>query len=256
MRAVALSLATAFFYILWLSGTPMRFLSRRALYRWRNFNFRTWAKSVAFLLGMKIRVKGTPPQAPFFLVSNHLSYMDIIAFAARVDSVFVAKSDVAGWPVLGLLSRSIGTIFVRRDLKKDVLRVNALIQQALAEKKGVLLFPEGTSTNGAEVLPFRPALLEPAVRASYPVSYASILYATPAGEAPAAHSVCWWGDMTFMPHFRRLLRLKSFEVTLFFGAHSVRADDRKQLARQLREAVQQQFSAPAHRWEPCKPVAL
>ncbi len=233
---------TVFFYLLWLTFTPLVLNSKRISYWWRNFNFRGWAKVTAALLKIRLIVKGTPPRAPFLIVSNHLSYIDIIAFASQVDVVFVAKSDVAAWPALGLLCRSMGTIFVNRRSRKDVVRVNALIGQALAEGKGVLIFPEGTSTAGDEVLPFHSALLEPAVTGGYPVSFATVSYQTAPGQPSAQSSICWWGAMTFLPHLYRLLQLPSFEATLVFGSHSIRADDRKVLAKKLWQGVNDEFA--------------
>lgn len=242
-RALILCLVTVFFYLLWVTIMPLLVVSEKAAYWWRNFNFRTWAKLTSTLLGMRVVARGTPPHAPFLLVSNHLSYMDIVAFAWRLDCVFIAKSEVATWPVLGLLCRSMGTIFVDRNSRPDVLRVNRLIEKALRSGKGILLFPEGTSTPGAEVLPFHSALLEPAVRRACPVSFATVSYRTAVGQAPAHQSVCWWGEMSFLPHFYRLLQLKSVEATLVFGSHSIRADDRKLLARKLWQAVKDEFIA-------------
>ena len=158
----------------------------------------------------------------------------------------------ANWPVLGLLCRSMGTIFVDRNSRLDVLRVNRLIEQALRSGKGVLLFPEGTSTPGSEVLPFHSALLEPAVQEGCPVSFATVSYRTPVGQAPAHLSVCWWGEMSFLPHFYRFLQLKSVEATLVFGSHSIRADDRKLLARKLWQAVKDEFIPVVETEELCK----
>jgi 1-acyl-sn-glycerol-3-phosphate acyltransferase len=250
-RALALCLVTASFYLLWITVMPLCVLVK-ASYWWRNFNFRTWAKLTCVLLGMRLEVRGSPPQAPFFLVSNHLSHVDIVAFASQLDCVFIAKSEVAGWPVLGLLCKSMGTIFVDRNSRLDVLRVNRLIEEALASGKGVLLFPEGTSTLGAEVLPFHSALLEPAVRRGCPVSFATVSYRTAVGQTPAHESVCWWGEMPFLPHFYRLLQLRSLEATLVFGSHSIRADDRKLLARKLWQAVKDEFIAVVAAEELCK----
>jgi len=240
-RVVPLCAITAFIYLLWAFITPLLLASEKAAYWWRSFNFRTWAKLTNTLLGIRVESRGTPPRAPFFLVSNHLSYMDIVAFAAHLDCVFVAKSEVANWPVLGLLCRSMGTIFVDRNSRMDVLRVNRLIERALRRGKGVLLFPEGTSTPGAAVLPFHSALLEPAVQQGCPVSFAAVSYCTPVGQAPAHLSVCWWGEMSFLPHLYRLLQIKSVEATLVFGSHSIRADDRKVLARKLWQAVNEEL---------------
>jgi 1-acyl-sn-glycerol-3-phosphate acyltransferase len=254
LRGLAFCLVTFFFYGLWLSPTPFLLLLEKVSYRWRSFNFRNWAKATSVLLRMRISVEGIQPEPPFLAVSNHLSYLDVVTLASQLDCVFIAKSDVAGWPVLGLLCRSMGTIFVNRNSRKDVLRVNALIETALAAGKGVLLFPEGTSTAGVEVLPFHSALLEPAARAGYPVSYATINYRTPAEEPPASLSVCWWGEMTFLSHLCRLFQLTSFDATVKFGSHSIRADDRKMLASELWQAMQEEFVPSAKTEEPCKPV--
>ena len=240
-RAVAFCAITAFFYLLWACITPLLLVSEKASYAWRSFNFRTWAKLTNTLLRMRVVARGAPPRAPFFLVSNHLSYMDIVAFAARLDCVFIAKSEVANWPVLGLLCRSMGTIFVDRNSRMDVLRVNRLIERALRSGKGVLLFPEGTSSPGAEVLLFHSALLEPAVQQGCPVSFATVSYRTPSGQPPAHLSVCWWGEMSFLSHFYGFLQLQSAEAALAFGSHSIRADDRKVLARKLWQAVKEEF---------------
>jgi len=236
-RVVALCAFTAFFYLLWASIMPLLVRSQKFSYWWRNLNFRTWAKVASALLGMQIEANGTPPQSPFFLVSNHLSYMDVVAFASRLDCVFVAKSEVANWPVLGMLCRSMGTIFVDRSSRLDVLRVNRLIKTALESGKSILLFPEGTSTPGSDVLPFHSALLEAPVQQVFPVSFATVSYRTPIGQPQAHLSVCWWGEMSFLPHFYRLLQLRSVDATLVFGSYSIRADDRKVLARNLWQAV-------------------
>ncbi|HWP42972.1 MAG TPA: lysophospholipid acyltransferase family protein [Blastocatellia bacterium] len=241
IRAVAFTALTVGLYVVWAAGALFALPLERASYRWRCFVFRSWARATARLLGARIEIRGAPPEPPFFLVSNHLSYVDVAIFASAVDCVFIAKQDVSRWPLLGLLSRSMGTIFINREKRRDVARVNALIERALASGKGIVLFAEGTSTEGAAVRPFKPALLERAAALRLPVSYASISYSTPAGEAPAHLSVCWWGDMTFLDHLFALFRLPGFHATLAFGPRSIQETDRKLLALKLRQAVEEQF---------------
>jgi 1-acyl-sn-glycerol-3-phosphate acyltransferase len=241
IKAVAFSALTGSCYLLWLAGFPFVAAFGRAARRWRNFAFRRWARATAWLLGMRLDVRGAPPQAPFFLVANHLSYLDIVAFAARLDCVFVAKSEVARWPVLGWICRSMGTIFVDRNHRHDLPRVAALIEQALQRGQGVMLFAEGTSTDGARVAPFKPGLLEPAARAGYPVAHASISYRTPPREAPARLALCWWGEMAFLDHLFGVFHLPEFYATLVFGSQPIQEEDRKELARKLRAAVQSHF---------------
>jgi 1-acyl-sn-glycerol-3-phosphate acyltransferase len=208
---------------------------------WRAGLQHQWARLVAASLRMRISVEGRPPASPFFLVSNHLGYIDIVVLAARLRCVFVAKSEVASWPVIGLMCRSAGTLFIDRTIKRDIPRVMGEIDEAMRAGMGVIVFPEGTSSSGAEVLPFRPSLLQPAAGSDTPVSYAAITYRTPPG-APAAHlSVCWWGDAGFAGHLLRLLRLPSIDARIVFGAEPVRSADRKELAVRLRDAVRGAF---------------
>jgi len=191
---------------------------------------------------MKVTVRNQPPQPPFLLVSNHLSYVDIVLLQSQLNCVFVAKSELADWPIVGQLCRSMNTIFVNRNQKRDALRANIEIEQAMTPEAGVVLFAEGTSTNGAAVREFRPALLECAARHQLPVHFASITYAAPARERAADQSICWWGKMSFPGHLFRLLQLTKFEATLVFGVTPIVADDRRVLAKRLWTAVNSQFT--------------
>jgi len=241
VRALALATASAAAYATWLLGWPLaRALGRTA--PWRGLVLSSWSRAVVALLGIRVAVDGTPPSPPFLLVANHLSYLDVIVLASRLRRpAFVAKADVARWPVVGLLARSMGTLFVDRERKRDLARSAGALEERLRRGEGMVLFPEGTSTDGAGVAPFRSSLLDPAARGRLPVSYAALSYATPDGEPPAHLAVCWWGDMTFGDHLLRLLRLASVEAHLTFGAEPVRGSDRKELARDLWQAVRDRF---------------
>jgi 1-acyl-sn-glycerol-3-phosphate acyltransferase len=240
-RLAAVAALTGAFYLLWLTSSLVTWPWPRARIRCRNFSFRHWARSILWAMGARVSIGGVPPRAPFFLVSNHLSYVDIMILASQVDGVFIAKSEVATWPVVGLLCRSIGTLFVDRNAHRDLPRVLAEIERILGQRQGVILFPEGTSTAGADVGAFRPSLLEAAARGGLDVSYASLSYKTPSEHNPAHLTVCWWGDMGFADHFFKLLTLRGFEATVSFGAETVRHSDRKLLAAQLELAVRRLF---------------
>ncbi len=88
--------------------------------RWSALVFHRWARGATTILGVKIAVQGTLPIPPFLLVSNHLSYVDVLVFASQVKCVFVARGDVARWPVIGSLCRGVNTIFIDRQKRQDV----------------------------------------------------------------------------------------------------------------------------------------
>jgi 1-acyl-sn-glycerol-3-phosphate acyltransferase len=192
---------------------------------------------------MTVRLQGRPPDHAL-LVANHMSYVDIILIATQIDAVFVAKSEVASWPVIGHLCRAIDTIFVDRSVKRDVVRVGREIRARIDRGLGVAFFPEGTSSDGTLVLPFRSSLLEVAAREAIPVHWTAIRYRVAEGEVPAEQSVCWWGDMEFLPHLRRLLGVRSFEATIRFCDEPIASDDRKALAGELRSAIASAAGVP------------
>jgi 1-acyl-sn-glycerol-3-phosphate acyltransferase len=208
---------------------------------WRQLLFRAWTGSFVRISGMRIDVIGTPPKPPFFLVCNHLSYTDIPALRQVVDGVFVAKAEVAGWPVAGRIVRDIGTIFINRGNRRDIPRAGEKVMERLADGEGVIVFPEGTSGRGDSVMSFNSSFLEFAARSSVPVSYAVITYRTPADELPASTAVCWWDDTTFFQHLLRLFELRSYEATLIFGDEPLVATDRKLLSKELHRHIADRF---------------
>ena len=143
------------------------------------------------VLNVDWRVVGDIPQRGL-LVANHLSYLDIAVLSAITPATFVAKREVKGWPVFGWFARMGGTIFVHREKRTDVGRTAAEIREALDGGALVVLYPEGTSSGGETVLPFKSALLEPAVRSEHPLSAGCFAYALADGSVP--DEVCYWGD--------------------------------------------------------------
>src|SRR5438128_7441649 len=189
IRLVALCVVTCALFMSLLAGLALLIAARRARSRWRSCILRRWARATAALLNVKITTLGTPPPSPFFLVANHLSYLDVIVLATQVDCRFIAKRDVLSWPLIGRLCRSVGTIFIDRENRRDLVRVNAAAERIISEGVGVALFAEGTSSPGATVLPFKPGLLELAARAEMNVAYAALSYRVPRHETPAHLSV-------------------------------------------------------------------
>lgn len=224
-----------------LTGRLLGLAAPRFGLAFRNRVFRTWARGLCRAFGMRITTTGAPPRGRFFLVANHVSYLDIMLLASEVDTAFVAKSDLHHWPILGRILAAADTIFIDRSKKRDVVRVMELVGKEIDRGLGVLVFPEGTSGKGDELLPFRPSLLEFACTRDLPVHWATISYETPMGQPPASTSVCWWGSEGFFPHYRRMIVLPYFEARLHFGAEPLAGGDRKALAEGLRSRMLEKF---------------
>jgi 1-acyl-sn-glycerol-3-phosphate acyltransferase len=190
---------------------------------------------------MKIEVIGKVPQKPFFLVSNHLSYTDVPALRAVVEGVFVAKGEIEGWFLAGKIVRDMGTIFINRQNRRDIPRAGSEIIKRLGEGEGVIVFPEGTSTKGEEILPFNSSFLEFAAQTDLPVSYASITYKTPDGGPTASEAVCWWDEKTFGEHLWYLFQLKEYTAVINFGDQPIHNENRKALAKELRDKIKDGF---------------
>ena len=247
LRLVVIGMLTGLAGLALMLALPLSRLFPDARVRWNAGVFRAWGRLFLLTMGARITLHGRPPKAPFFLVSNHLSYVDIPLLANYVDAAFISKAEVEGWPLMGPISRWAGTIFIDRSTKRDIPRVLSEIDDRLSHQLGVVLFPEGTSSSGAQVCRFLPSLLQIPASAPYPVFYASLAYQTPPGENPAHLAVCWWGDMSFFKHFFELLGVRRFDASVTFGGEPISDHDRKRLAERLHRAVSDQFvpSAPA-----------
>ena len=237
IRYALFLVSTLGFYAIWLIGV---FFIPNKIY-WRQIIFKLWAQSFVRISNMKIEIIGSAPKPPFFLVCNHLSYIDIPALRAVLEGVFVAKLEVESWFLAGRIVRDMGNIFINRKNRRDIPRAGRDIIERLDEGEGVIIFPEGTSTKGEKVLPFNSSFLEFAAKTDLPVSYASISYRTPDGEIPASNAVCWWDDTVFLHHLWRLFKVKEFAAIINFGDLPIANPNRKELANELHQKVSEKF---------------
>jgi len=186
--------------------------------------------------------EGTPPPAGAMIVSNHLSYLDIATLASLLPAVFVSKAEVERWPFWGTMARMGGTIFIDRGRKRDTVRVLSEIENAFLRGDSVVVFPEGTSTEGSTIIPFKSSLLASAATQGNPVYWLTVSYQTPHGGDLARDHVCWWGDAAFLPHFIGLCKLRRIEALITFGDAPIQAQDRKALADTLRRTMLTRFT--------------
>jgi 1-acyl-sn-glycerol-3-phosphate acyltransferase len=237
VRLLSFIAATLVLYAVWY---VLSFVIPNKIY-WRQLAFELWTKAFVRIAGMKIEIIGTPPQPPFFLVCNHLSYVDIAPLRVAAKGVFVAKREVRDWLVAGRIVSDMGIVFIDRKNRRDIPRAGEEIIERLTDGEGVIIFPEGTSTKGDDVLPFNSSFLEFAARTDLPVSYASISYRADSDGPPPSEFVCWWDEISFIEHLYRLFTVKGFTAIVTFGEQKVVNPDRKLLAAELRQRVRESF---------------
>ena len=209
-RAVALAFALVMCVVrYWLARLhgPMT-LERRALW------LQGAARAILKVLDIGSQVEGQPPTCGL-VVSNHLSYLDIIIISATMPCFFVAKTEIDGWPFFGRAARSGGTIFLDRSSLASAMTVAEQMTERLQLPIPILLFPEGTSTDGAQVLRFHSRLIDPATRAGSPITPAAVRYVID-GDVEE-RELCWYGDEEFITHLWKVLGVTGFSAQLRFG---------------------------------------
>jgi len=228
-RAVALALALAacviHFWFVRIRG-PLT-LNRRALW------LQSACRGVLASLGISVTVEGLVPTRGL-VVANHLSYVDIAIFSSVMPCCFVSKQEVIRWPFFGWAARAGGTIFLDRSSRASANAAAVLISDRLSHPVPVLLFPEGTSTDGSQVHRFHGRLIHPATELGAPITAAAVRY-VPAGDTPE-RELCWFGDQEFLPHLFKLLGLEGFTALVRFGEPRV-YKDRRTAAAQTRAEV-------------------
>jgi len=260
----ARGIARALAFVAWTLSVGLVWLAVRAFLRGARrarggaLALSLWSRGLCGLLGIRVtawdRGEGAPargsniPRTPHLLVSNHIGYLDVIVLSAlagardsaHAPALFVSKDDLARWPVMGPLGRSVGTLFLDRDRPRAVAEVAAGMRAAFAGGQSVIVFPEGTTTGGDVVRPFHTALFEPALRASVPVRGAFLAY-MPRSRRDPADLAAWTGDASFVPHLYRLFRSGGLEARVTLQPQPTLGGDRRRVAEEIRGWMQQRL---------------
>ena len=199
--------------------------------RERALVLRDVARRVLDLHGVAVSAEGALPLGPAILAANHVSWLDPLVVASVLPCAPLSKMDVAGWPLIGTIARELGVLFVTRGDPRSGARALNAAAEALACGVSVLNFPEGTTTEGKVVLPFRTGMFGLAARLGVPVVPVAIRYDPP--------SLAWVGDATFLPHYLAFAARRRTSAFVRFGAPAAAAPDARssELARTAHAAV-------------------
>ena len=206
---------------------------------WTPFITQCVCRGGLVILGIGYSTTGIAMKTPGAMVANHSSWLDIFALNAAARIYFVAKSDVAGWAGIGWLARATGTVFIARKTA-EAKRHQQMFEARLSAGHQLLFFPEGTSTDGLRVLPFKPTLFAAffSVPDALYIQPVTVVYHAPKDQD--ARHYGWWGDMAFAPHLLMLLAHKSggrVEVIFHPAVAVSKFTDRKSLSAHCEQVI-------------------
>jgi 1-acyl-sn-glycerol-3-phosphate acyltransferase len=215
---------------------------------------RLWCGFCIRLLGLEVRYRGAPMGVCATLfVANHVSYLDILLLGARTDATFIAKAEVAGWPLFGTIGRAAGTFFIRRRWRDALIQRNTLAARLRAGESFVL-FAEGTSSDGLGVLPLKTSLLSVAepwiLDRPIAVQPVALAYRRLRDGTPITATTCgryaWFGDAEMVPHLWAMLHETGCVIEVVFGEPvlSWSVESRKILGPEIRRALADEVVRP------------
>tara|TARA_Y100001960_G_scaffold320222_1_gene392766 strand:- start:232 stop:1032 length:801 start_codon:yes stop_codon:yes gene_type:complete len=200
---------------------------------------KNWSTGLLAILSVKLRSsRGTPPidqNRPIMLVANHISWLDIYALMTVCPSRFVAKAEIRNWPLLGWLSKNVGTLFIERRKIADIIRINQDISNALTSGDCVAIFPEGTTSDGTTVKKFHASLLQSAVNTKASIYPIAIRYHDTSGEI--SKEAVYVG-ISLLESIKAILRQPWIEVELIFSDPiKITEQNRQELARNSQQVI-------------------
>jgi 1-acyl-sn-glycerol-3-phosphate acyltransferase len=238
-RAVLIvRLAAHFLRGLWIVTTRYRRMSIAG----KNRELRRWSRQLLAILRVRVVRHGRPLKRPqrCLIVLNHVSWLDIFALYAVLPCLFVAKSEIRDWPLVGLLVERVGTLFIERGNRRHARRMNHRMVDALADGRLVAVCPEGTTTDGRSLKPFHAALLQPAIDADAAVLPLALRYLD--GDGAQTTAAAYVDDISLMQSLWRITRESGLTVELRFAAPiDTQGAHRRDLAARARELIARQL---------------
>ena len=210
----------------------------------RQVRIQWWATKMLRVMGIRLQVEGTPSEGGTLLVANHISWLDIVAVHAVCPHArFVSKADVKSWPLLSRLIDAGGTLYLERERKRDALRVVHTVARALKDGDMVAVFPEGTTSDGRELLPFHANLLQAAIATRTPVQPVALRFSD--SSHPVSRAVEFVGDTTLVQSLWRVARGNGViaRVALLAPRESHHVE-RRALAEALRADIEAHLARP------------
>ncbi len=215
----------------------------------REQRIRDWSAEFLRILNIRVTVHGPAPNEAskqVLFVANHISWIDIWAIKQMHPINFVAKSEVRSWPVIGWLAEKVDTLFIERTKRHDTGRTANEMEKGLRAGKCLCLFPEGTTTDGSELKPFKTGLLQSAINAEAIVWPVAIRYPNPDDSINTA--IAYAGDTTLLQSMRAVLRQREIRVELHFAPPIPAGDqERRHLSHQARHAISSLLHLPQHK---------
>lgn len=200
--------------------------------KYRHKLIRWWCQQLLAAFNIKVIVSGDiPPDnlSHAMIIANHVSWADIHVLNSVIPLRYIAKSDIRHWPIFGFFASRVNTLFVDRAKKQDALRIVDITSACLEAGDRLCLFPEGTTTDGTTVLPFKSSLIEAAIRARTPIYPVAIKY--PLANGDVNTEMAYAGETTLKESMQQALTIKSPIVRIHFLAPvSTKDQDRRTLA--------------------------
>lgn len=200
---------------------------------------REWSRQMLTIMGVKLVVQGTSPaQGPLLVVSNHISWLDILVMNAARPVRFVSKADVKRWPLLGSLITGAGTVYIERENRRDAMRVVHHVAVRLQANDVIAIFPEGTTGDGTKLLPFHANLFQAAIAAQAPVLPVALRFVH-ASTGEQHHAPSFIGDTTLVGSVWATLCATDVQAMVSFGQpQTADGRDRRTWAADMRRGIE------------------